>query len=48
VKKGEIKDQALAEKLKIGDPNALKDAHLEKYIPKRDQYQRAWEEVKAA
>jgi spermidine/putrescine transport system substrate-binding protein len=48
VKKSEVKDQGLATKLQIGDPNALKESHLEKFIPNRAEYQRAWEEVKAA
>jgi spermidine/putrescine transport system substrate-binding protein len=49
VQKSEIKDQALATKLQIGDPDALKPpVHLETYIPNRAEYQRIWAEVKAS
>jgi spermidine/putrescine-binding protein len=45
----DITDRPLAEKLRIGDPEAFAPpVHLEKYIPNRAEYQRIWEEVKAA
>jgi spermidine/putrescine transport system substrate-binding protein len=49
VQVSEIKDQALAKKLKIGDPAALEPpTHLEQWIPNRADYQRVWAEVKAS
>jgi spermidine/putrescine-binding protein len=49
IQKSEVKDQALADKLKIGDPKALDPpVHLETFIPNRDQYQKIWAEVKAS
>ena len=49
VQKSEVKDQKLATKLNIGDPQALEPpVHLEKYIPNRDKYQQVWAEVKAS
>jgi spermidine/putrescine transport system substrate-binding protein len=49
VKASDIKDKGLAKKLHIGDPHAFDPpVHLEKYIPNRAEYQRIWEEVKAA
>jgi spermidine/putrescine transport system substrate-binding protein len=49
VQKSEIKDQALATKLRIGDPAALDPpTHLEQWIPNRADYQRVWAEVKAS
>jgi hypothetical protein len=49
VAKADIKDKELAELIGVGDPNAFKPpVHLEQFIPRRDKYQRIWEEVKAA
>jgi spermidine/putrescine transport system substrate-binding protein len=47
--KAEITNQALADKLRIGDPSALDPpVHLEVWIPNRADYQRVWAEVKAS
>jgi spermidine/putrescine-binding protein len=41
---------ALATALRINNPNALKEpnTHIDKYIPNRLDYAKAWREVKAA
>jgi spermidine/putrescine transport system substrate-binding protein len=46
----EVKDQALAKELKIGDPKALEgsDVHLQSFQPNRSKYQQAWQEVTAS
>jgi len=49
VQKSEVTDQALATKLRIGDPHALDPPiHLETWIPNRTAYQLVWAQVKAS
>jgi spermidine/putrescine-binding protein len=50
ITKAEVKDKALAEELKIGDPTATSgpDVHLQSFQPNRSQYQQAWQEVTAS
>jgi spermidine/putrescine transport system substrate-binding protein len=50
IKLSEIKDQALAKQLGIGNPHAIlgSGVNLQSYQPGRDQYGLAWQEVLAA
>jgi hypothetical protein len=46
----DIKDQALAKSLDLGDPLAIAkpDVHLQSWEKNRSQYELAWSEVQAA
>ena len=50
IKPSEIKDQALAKKLNIGNPNALnaKNVHIQSWEPNENDVALAWQEVQAA
>jgi spermidine/putrescine transport system substrate-binding protein len=50
VKPSEIKNQALVNSLKLGDPNAIaaSDVHLQTWTPNRAAIELAWQEVVAA
>ncbi|MGZ4480998.1 MAG: ABC transporter substrate-binding protein [Gaiellales bacterium] len=50
VKTSDIKDQALAKALDLGNPHAIaaSNVHLQSWEPNRAAYDLAWEEVKAA
>jgi hypothetical protein len=41
---------SLVEGFHLGDPSALEEpkAHIDRYVPRRQVYNRVWEEVKAA
>jgi spermidine/putrescine transport system substrate-binding protein len=43
-------DPSLVEGFHLGDPSALEEpkAHIDRYVPRRQVYNRVWEEVKAA
>lgn len=43
-------DPQFVEVMNLDDPNALEEpnAHIDRYIPRRAEYNRAWDEVKAA
>lgn len=41
-------DPEFVELLHLDDPSALEDAHMDRYVDRRKEYARAWDEVKAA
>jgi hypothetical protein len=50
IKASEVKDKALAKKLNIGNPNALKanGIHIQSWEPNENNVALAWQEVQAA
>jgi spermidine/putrescine-binding protein len=50
VQKSDVKDKALAEKLNIGDPEALSGSgvHIQSWMPNENEVALAWQEVSAA